>query len=147
MGARRAEAVAHRRSHTNLVVHVVWSTRHRVGVLREDGDLWLAELLIRKAERLGCSLLDVGVAPDHVHVLAVLAPAASLPTLVRRMKGASSRAWDLEHPGGSLPWQDGYWAESCSPGSLEPLVSYIIDQRGRHAREVAAESWETLSDS
>jgi REP element-mobilizing transposase RayT len=146
MGARRAEAVAHRRSHTNLVVHLVWSTRHRVRVLREDGDHWLADLLTRKAERLGCSLLAVGVAPDHVHVLAILAPAVSLSTLAGRMKGASSRAWDLEHPGASLSRQDGYRAESCSPRSLEPLVSYIVDQRARHAREVAAESWETLAD-
>ena len=135
-------AGTHARSRTNIVVHVVWSTRYRVRVLPEERDAWLAALFARKAEKLLCSLLAAGIEPDHVHALVQLHSAVSLATLVARIKGASSRAWNLEVSTPSLAWQDGYWAESCYPQQINPLLEYLRDQRTHHARRNPPESWE-----
>ncbi|HEU4412822.1 MAG TPA: IS200/IS605 family transposase [Polyangiaceae bacterium] len=131
-----------RSSPTRLIVHLVWSTAHRRAVLLPALDLPLAELLRDKASGLGCSVLTVGVATDHVHVLACLAATACVADLAQRLKGASAHALNQRRllPE-ALRWQVGYWAESVSPGGLSQLEPYVRGQRLRHDDAHPAEAW------
>ena len=128
---------------TVLVVHLVWSTRMRVPWLEPRFDAWLAALLERKARALDCRLVAAGNAADHVHVLVCHPPRVSEAQITHRLKGASSRALRLTLPEThGLVWQVGYWAESVTPLSLEPLVAYVRGQRTHHGDLALAEPWQ-----
>jgi putative transposase len=132
-----------KRPPVQLLVHVVWSTAQRRAALLPSRDVMLADLLGEKTRSLGCSLLAVGIADDHVHAVVRLEAALSLADLVKHLKGASSYAFNeqrlLPAP---LRWQVGYWAESVSPSALPQLVPYVRDQRWRHDDAHAAEEWQ-----
>jgi putative transposase len=134
----------HAHATTVLVVHLIWSTRHRAPWLEPRFDAWLATLLERKARALDCRLLAAGNADDHVHALVCHPPRISVAQIAHRLKGASSRALHLMLPETQgLVWQIGYWAESVTPVALEPLVAYVRGQRAHHGLHAGAESWET----
>ncbi|MGZ5966601.1 MAG: transposase, partial [Polyangiales bacterium] len=65
----------------------------------------------RKASTRRAQLLCVGNADDHVHMLIGLTPTVCPADLVRRMKSASSRAWNGARSS-RMYWQSGYWARS-----------------------------------
>jgi REP element-mobilizing transposase RayT len=74
-----------------------------------------------------------------------MASTVSVSKLAGLMKGATSRMWDLEFPDTALSWQDGFWAESCSPDELRGLIEYIVDQRAHHCVGGLKERWEAPS--
>jgi putative transposase len=132
------------RSWTYLVAHIVWATKNRERLLLPTMDEDLATFFRRKAEALGCTLLAVGFAYDHAHILARYRADCAVSTLVHRLKGASSRERNrgCDPTGPTLFWQDGSWAESCGPQAVPGLVRYIRRQREHHAVEGRAEPWE-----
>ena len=123
------------RAHSDvlLLVHVVFATRHRQPRLPQTLDRWLHDELRQQAVRNGAEVLGVGNANDHVHVVLSLHPAIALAEVVRHLKGATSRAWNLERPARRLRWQSGYWARSADTAALPNLLSYLAGQRERHA--------------
>ncbi len=134
-------------SHRTLLVHIVWATKHRERTLTRDLDAPLASLLASYADACGCRALGVGVAPDHVHVLASLAPHVTLATLVQQMKGGCSHDLAATQLAPSpVRWQSGYWAESCSPAAIDPLLTYLRHQRAHHAKPLQVEPWRSKRD-
>ena len=131
-------------SHSVLLLHVVWATCRRAAVLPPACDPWLAQLLGRKAVELGCALLGSGNASDHVHAVLRFPATLCVADLVRRLKGASSYAWNSEGPGVTSPlrWQTGYWAESVSPSQVLSLLRYVERQRRHHGETTTIEPWE-----
>ena len=82
---------------------------------------------------MDAELLGIGNGDDHVHVVASLHPSTALANVVRHLKGASTRMWNVEHPWRRLRWQHGYWARSVDPVTLTRLLPYLHNQRQRHA--------------
>jgi REP element-mobilizing transposase RayT len=144
VAARAADmALMQAHSHATVLVHIVWSTQRRARVLPRDFDGSLAVLLRDKAQALGCPLLGIGVAPDHVHVVARLAAAVALANLVQRMKGGSAHDTNAACSlGVTLRWQGGYWAESLAPPDVDALLRYLGAQRARHDDSHPAEMWQ-----
>jgi REP element-mobilizing transposase RayT len=92
---------------------MVWATLARAPSLIEGIDAELARIVTDKCAELGCRAVAVGNAADHVHVLLVLGPMASLASLAHRLKGASSRLLGM-HLAQPFAWQPGYYAESVT---------------------------------
>jgi REP element-mobilizing transposase RayT len=136
--------MAHKRSYTNVIVHLVWATRYRAPVLEEQYDAWLSRVLLRKAFEVGCQAFAVGMGRDHVHSALRLGSSTALSEVARHLKGASSHTWNLSHRP-RLRWQDGYWAESVRPEDLRALCEYIRIQRERHCARDLQERW--MNDS
>ena len=94
------------------------------------------------AKRVDCTLLAVGNASDHVHVIAVVSARTSVADLAQRLKGYSSfelnRRIPMPYP---LGWQKGYFAESVSPTNLDGLIPYVRNQRVHHDDANPAEPW------
>ena len=133
----------HSHSHATVLVHLVWPTQRRAPILPVDFDAPLAALLAGKAQALGCPLLGVGIAPDHVHVALRLASTVALADVVQGMKGAS--AHDLKASrrlGVVLRWQGGYWAESFAPADADPRLRYLRAQRSHHDDSHPVELWQ-----
>ena len=116
--------MAHQRSCIDLVAHLVWATKKRAPLLLAAMDDDLANFFRGKAATLGCTLLAVGNADDHVHVLARYPSVRCVADLLQSLKGASSHEHNrAEDPSGfSLCWQDGPGAESCGPQAVPGLT-------------------------
>lgn len=136
--------MSHQRSHIDLVVHLVWATKHRQPLLHEGIDEDLANFFRGQAAKVACALLAVGNADDHVHVAVRYPSVCSVAALSQSLKGASSREHNraTDPCGFSLYWQDGYWAESCGPQAVAGLIRYIRRQRLHHALDQRPEPWE-----
>lgn len=137
-----------RHSHSLLLVHIVWATGERSPILGPRADAWLARLLRHRAYEAGGLLLAVGNAADHVHVLVRYPSTACVATVVQRLKGASSHAWNAALPArpdrSRLSWQAGYWAESVSPKDLPAVIGYVEGQRRHHGEAREPEAWEAV---
>ena len=89
-------------------------------------------------------LLAAGNASDHVHVLARYPASLPVSELARRLKGASSYAWNAERSSSHvrLAWQSGFWAESVSPSETPRLTRYVREQRAHHRDHGVPEPWQ-----
>jgi REP element-mobilizing transposase RayT len=118
---------------TNLLFHIVFSTKARAPIISDDlGDELYRYLggIIRSIEG---TPLEVGGMPDHVHLLVKVKPTISLAELMRVVKTNSSKWINETHPQRStFHWQDGYSAFSVSESQLERARAYIRNQREHH---------------
>lgn len=134
-------------SYTNLVYHVVFSTKQRRPVLTADVRERVFEYLGGIVRKLDAKLLRAGGADDHVH-LALSGPATlSVAELVRKIKANTSRWLHQKLPEQrSFAWQDGYAAFSVSASTLDRVLDYIASQREHHRRMTFEEELKALLD-
>ena len=118
---------------TNLLVHVVFSTKDRGKDLTSEvrGDLYsyLADVAHNKEARL----IAVGGGLDHVHLLLELKPTSAPADLVRVLKTNSSR-WLRSERLRHFSWQNGYAAFSVSKSMQSRVAAYIEGQEEHHKR-------------
>lgn len=121
---------------TNLIAHIIFSTKDRLPVLGESIQDRLYEYIggIIRGEK--GVLLAIGGMPDHVHVLAKIKADQSMAEAVKKIKGNSSR-WinDNRLVTGRFGWQDGYGAFSVSQSQLELVQQYILSQKEHHKKK------------
>ena len=119
---------------TNLLFHIVYSTKYRTASIRPD---WRDELfgyiggIVR--EQKG-TLVKIGGVEDHVHLLAKLSPTIAISDVLRTIKSNSSK-WINERSDvdRKFVWQSGYAAFSVSE-SRAPIVSAYIAKQAEHHR-------------
>ena len=141
---RRNNALHQRHAHVILIAHVVWATHDRQPLLDSSADPWLDRFFRCKAEQLAARVMASGNSDDHVHLVLRYPATRSVAEIVQRLKGASSREWNVDRAptGTRLAWQTGYWAESVSPMTLAPLVNYVNRQREHHGAGSTSSRWE-----
>ena len=123
-------------TYTQILYHLVFSTKHRHRVLdaprRDDLFRYLWGILKNK----DCHLYRVGGVEDHVHILTALHPIVPLAGLVKDLKVASS-VWIKEER--VFPefegWQEGYGAFTCAWRDKDALIEYIKGQVEHHRIE------------
>ncbi len=120
-------------SSATLFVHLVWSTKSQLRRIDAAVEALLRELIARKCYELGGRLVAIGIAANHVHVLAQIAQKVAVSSLAHHLKGMTSRMISLQL-GIEFGWQEGYWAESVGWRELPRLQRYLEDQRGVHAK-------------
>ena len=131
------------RTYTNLIFHVVFSTKDRA----KDLNLGVrAELypylsgLVR--ERRG-KALAVGGGLDHVHLLASLPPSLDVSALLRFVKANSSR-WVRGKFNRHFGWQAGYSAFTVSRSKQSEVAAYIENQEAHHRRQSFEDEYVSL---
>ena len=87
-------------SHTvsRLTCHLVWISKYRYHVLKGDVKEKCRDLLIQICESENVVILKGVVSADHVHMHIEYPPKISLSTLVKKLKGNSSRKLQQEYP-------------------------------------------------
>jgi putative transposase len=128
---RRPRAMAS--TFTNLLYHVVFSTKHRepliTEVLRPELHQYIGGII--RDER--GVLLEAGGIPDHIHLVAKFRADVSVAEMLRRIKANSSRwANEREHPAGRFAWQVGYGAFSVSESQVGEVIAYVRRQAEHH---------------
>lgn len=113
--------------------HVVFCPKYRRPVLFEGIDQRLKEILRGIANELGAEMLELEVTPDHVHLLIEVDPQLGIHTLMRRMKGRSSRLLRQEFPRlrSRLPtlWTNSYFVSTVGGAPLALIKKYIEEQK------------------
>lgn len=127
-------------SYTQLLFHVVFSTKERQSLITPQ----LQEELYKYIEGIvrgeGGSLVEIGGIHDHVHLAVRLKADMSLADIVRRIKANSSK-WVNERPDQKIrfQWQEGYGAFTVSQSQLDKLLQYIRTQEEHHRKKTFQE--------
>ena len=116
-----------------VLVHVVFSTKHRVPVLTPAIRAELHPYMAGVLNGIGCPSLQVGGIEDHVHLLFGLARTLTVAQVVEIVKTSSSRWIKTKEPEfADFHWQGGYGAFSVSQSGADRVVSYIRNQVQHH---------------
>lgn len=124
-----------RSSVTNLQAHLVFVTKYRREVFTGQMLTECEAVMRNAAQALGAAVVEFNGESDHVHLVVKLPPGVSIASLVRSMKGASSRHLRTHHWehlqkrlwGGHL-WSPSYFAASSGGVTLDVLRRYIGNQ-------------------
>ena len=120
------------RNRLELYMHLVWTTWDRTPVIDEATEQWLWPAIAAKARALGSDRVVVGGVDDHVHIITELPPTVAVATLVKHLKGASSRLASARLGPDSLRWQHGYGAFTVPKAALPDVEAYVRNQRLAH---------------
>jgi REP element-mobilizing transposase RayT len=120
-------------TYANLLYHVVFSTKGRLPLITEEVKEPLYEYMGGIIRGEGGILLEIGGVPDHVHLLAKFRTDIAVATMVKKIKGKSSK-WrnDVGEQGERFQWQEGYGAFSVSESLVKKVRNYIRTQEEHH---------------
>jgi REP element-mobilizing transposase RayT len=116
-------------------VHLVFSTKNRERVLRDEIRADLHAYMGGILRDLESPAIEINTEPDHAHVLFTLARTHTLSDVVAQLKRGSS-AW-LKSKGttyATFHWQNGFGAFSVSQSAVPEVRDYIQRQREHHQR-------------
>jgi putative transposase len=120
---------------TNLLLHLIFSTKNREPVLDPEVKPRLFPYLGGIIQELGGRPVLINGLADHVHILAILPATASISDVLRTLKANSSRWIHETFPALSgFAWQTGYGAFSVSESNREAVRRYIEDQDAHHQK-------------
>jgi len=130
---------------TNLLYHIVFSTKERIPLIHEDLEEPLYDYIggILRGQR--GILLEIGGMPDHVHILLSLPSTLSIAKALQLIKGGSSKWVHETFPEHRLfGWQVKYGAFGVSVSQLDRIIQYIKDQEKHHRKMTFQEEFLAL---
>ena len=120
---------------SQLTVHIVWSTKYRYSVLEGDVKIRCRSLLIQICESEDVVILKGVISKDHVHVHISYSPPMSLSTLVKKLKGRSSRRLQQEFPElKKRYWGRHFWAIGFGCWSTGNITDEMVNEYLEHHR-------------
>ena len=139
----RKEIMAH--TFTNLLTHIVSSTKERVPVLNGGLKQRLFPYMGGILRELDATPLLINGPADHVHILAVLPPRSSTAEILNKLKSNSS-GWVHKTFSGrwAFAWQTGYSAFAVSHSQKRKVLGYIAAQEEHHRKVSFQEELITL---
>lgn len=123
-------------SYTNLMYHIIFSTKDRQPLITDDCQQRLYEYIGGTIRGLGGISLAINGTEDHVHVLAKLRPDKALSDVLRDLK-ANASGWmhDVFPALKDFTWQRGYGAFTVSQSNADKVKAYIARQKEHHQRQ------------
>ncbi len=113
-------------SYTNLIYHIVFSTKNRKPIITDDVKTRLYDYIGGAIRKQGGIALAINGMSDHIHVLAKLRADKSVSDVLRDLK-ANSSGWmhegfpDLK----DFSWQNGYGAFTVSASQIEKVRNIL----------------------
>ncbi len=118
---------------SNILIHLIWSTKDRhpwlAPGIREKTHAFLAGA-VRQCD---CEAFRVGGVADHVYLAVRLSRTLSVAELVKDVKTASSKWLKSQDPAfTAFHWQQGSGAFSVGMSQKEALLQYVDTQQEHH---------------
>ncbi|MBX7221045.1 MAG: IS200/IS605 family transposase [Blastocatellia bacterium] len=122
-------------SYTNLLFHLVFSTKYRQPLIQTAWQPQLHQYLGGIVQSLEGTPLEIGGIADHVHLLISIHQKHCLMNVLRDLKANSSK-WVNESAflETRFEWQRGYGAFSVSQSQMGKVQRYIQKQETHHQR-------------
>ena len=122
-------------SFTNLLYHIIFSTKDRRPIITIDHQPRLYEYIGGILRGVGGISLGINGVDDHVHVLAKLRPDRALSDVLRELKSNASGWMHNVFPRlRDFSWQRGYAAFTVSQSRVEQVQRYIARQKEHHKK-------------
>jgi len=130
------------KSYTNLLYHLVFSTRDRKRLITTERRPRLYEYVGGIIREFGGISLAIGGIEDHLHLLAKLRPDKRLSDMIRDLK-ANSSGWmhDVFPDAQDFCWQKGYGAFTVSTSLVPAVTAYIANQEQHHKKRSFGEEF------
>lgn len=122
-------------SYTNLLYHIVFSTKDRRPLITPEYEIRLYDYIGGTLRRAGGISLELNGTADHLHLLTKLRPDHALSDVLRDLK-ANATGWmhDVFPTLKNFSWQRGYGAFTVSQSNVEEVRHYIARQKDHHRR-------------
>jgi len=122
-------------SYTNLIYHIVFSTKDRRSVITGDIQSRLYNYIGGTIRKQGGISLAINGVSDHVHVLVKLRQDKAVSDVLRDLK-ANASGWmhDVFPALRDFSWQRGYGAFTVSASQVEKVTEYIANQELHHSK-------------
>jgi len=131
---------------SNVLIHLVFSTKHRQPLLR-TAELRgvMAGYMVGILRNVKCPSLIIGAVEDHVHILCNLHRTVTIAQVVEDLKTTSSVRIKEEGPVlRDFHWQNGYGAFSVSQSNVEQVKAYIAGQEEHHRKRSFQEEFRLM---
>lgn len=125
---------------SNILVHLVFSTKNRQPLIGTNMEAELWRYLAATCTAQGCQAHRVGGTTDHIHILCELARTVPVSGLLEEVKKSSSK-WMKAKGVGDFRWQDGYGAFSIGQSQFDDVIAYISRQEEHHRRVTFQEEY------
>ena len=131
---------------SNVIIHVVFSTKHRTPWLKKPlRERLHAYMAVTVRELDGCECYRVNGVEEHVHLAIRLSRTITIAKLVEKVKTSSSKWIKTQDPELlEFAWQGGYFATSVYYREVDKLLTYIDRQEEHHRRVVFQEEYRSL---
>ena len=124
-----------RHSVTDLKIHLICITKYRRKVFTDEGLKCIESAMRSVSNSMNFRILEFNGEADRVHVLLEFPPKLSVSTLVKHLKGVSSRAYNNaghQKPSAKALWSPSYFASTVGGAPLEVVKRYIEQQARPH---------------
>lgn len=119
----------------SLQYHIVWCTKYRRQVIKDQVEVDLKEYLYQLAKEYAFTIEAMETMPDYIHILVDCKPQFELPRMIKILKGNTARWLFMKHPeikdklwGGHL-WNPSYCVVTVSDRSCDQVKEYIESQK------------------
>ena len=121
---------------SNILVHLVFSTKERRPFLRDGERGQLHAYITGILKKHDSPLIEINSVADHIHLLFRQSKNHAPAKIVEQIKSSSS-GWikTLDPWYADFAWQTGYGEFSVSPTQAEVVRKYVQDQPEHHAKE------------
>ncbi len=120
-------------TYTQILYQIVFGTRNRERVLKENGREKLFRYISGIIEKQKCHLYRINGIEDHIHIVTHLHPTIALANLVKDIKLATDdfikREKLFDYFNG---WQDGYGGFTYAFKDKDILIEYVKNQQNHH---------------
>jgi len=120
---------------SRLTSHIVWVTKYRYAVLEGDIKIRCRTLLIQICEAEDIQILKGVVSKDHIHMHIEYRPSQDISSIVKLMKGRSSRKLQMEFPElKKRYWGRHFWAIGFGCWSTGNITDEMVNEYLEHHR-------------
>jgi len=118
---------------SNLLTHIIFSTKNRYPFIRPDIEIRLYGYIRAICQDFESPLLQIGGMADHIHMLINLSRKQALSKFVNEIKSHSSK-WvkTIDSNFRDFAWQAGYGAFSVGQLEYQKVIDYISNQKEHH---------------
>ncbi len=121
---------------SKLTAHIVWVTKYRYSVLEGDIKLRCRSLLIQICEAEDIRILKGVVSKDHIHMHIEYRPSQDISTIVKLLKGRSSRKLQQEFPElKKRYWGRHFWGIGFGCWSTGNITDEMVNEYLEHHRK------------
>ena len=131
-----------RKGHTvsRLTAHIVWVTKYRYHVLKGDIQVRCRDLIKQICDSEDVKILKGVISKDHVHIHIEYAPSKSISSIVKRLKGRTSRRIQEEYPLlREKYWGRHFWAIGYGVWSTGNITDEMVQEYLEHHRDKSNE--------
>ncbi|GAL68438.1 transposase [Jejuia pallidilutea] len=126
---------------SRLTVHIVWSTKYRYPVLEGDIQKKCRTILIQVCDAEGINILKGVVSKDHVHMHIEYRPSQDISSIIKKMKGRSSRRLQQDFPQlRKRYWGRLFWAIGFGCWSTGNITDKMVSEYLEHHRKSTNDS-------